>query len=169
MCVNIYFLYPLCQINACEHSRRRPRNQLTLWGVFCFSNNQQTHNLLPAVTLLHQKLSPFENENSQLSFFVAEPNNYQKLRLGLGKRTYVLFCSFSFIFFHDIVVKWYRPTWNSWTLNFDSSYLVAGVSSVLTVMIIIVVVLILVIGKNARKSDWSADNVEAVVMFKRYS
>ncbi|KAH0911448.1 hypothetical protein HID58_034769 [Brassica napus] len=37
------------------------------------------------------------------------------------------------------------------------------VSSVLTVMIIIVVVLILVIGKNARKSDWSADNVEAVL------
>ncbi|KAF8098163.1 hypothetical protein N665_0272s0029 [Sinapis alba] len=47
-----------------------------------------------------------------------------------------------------------------------------GVSSVLTVMIIIVIMIIVIIiikGKNARKSDWNAESVEAVVMLKRYS
>ncbi|KAF8045147.1 hypothetical protein N665_5539s0002, partial [Sinapis alba] len=47
-----------------------------------------------------------------------------------------------------------------------------GVSSVLAVMIIIVIMIIVIIiikGKNARKSDWNAESVEAVVMLKRYS
>nr|VDC61817.1 unnamed protein product [Brassica rapa] len=56
-------------------------------------------------------------------------------------------------------------------LNVDSSFLIAGVSAGLTVMIIIAIIVIVIIvrKKNARRSDWNAESVEAVVMLKRYS
>ncbi|CAG7864622.1 unnamed protein product [Brassica rapa] len=46
-----------------------------------------------------------------------------------------------------------------------------GVSAGLTVMIIIAIIVIVIIvrKKNARRSDWNAESVEAVVMLKRYS
>ena len=44
----------------------------------------------------------------------------------------------------------------------------AGLSAV-SVVVIIVIVAVIVRARNARKSEWSVENIDAVVMMKRYS